>query len=442
MDAWNHIDSIVTSQYEPPSKDFLVGLDETGKGELVGHTVLTGVIFPKELFGKIDRLLGPADTKKRHEFQYWDDIFRNLDRLKDEGFDFVIEKLPPWYVDKYNINKILDVKYQRVLSIFFRKADISNCRIVLDDYGVGPTLHRFFKFLEKQGAEVVISSKSDTKYLEAKAASLVSKREREAVIKSINEKADFKVEGLSVGSGNAGNPQTLAWVKAWRASKREWPWFIKRSYSTIRELEGRTGPVGKVVPPIRYEILSDEFKEEFNKGHLSIEALSLVCPYCGNVLKLVGFANFERNGRRISELKCSNVECGKLIENAGLTLRFYCGYAIPDSSAIRRNLISNDLAASRFFEDFNIILHPVVRKECDPTPKGREEFDNLRHFNTRGRIKLEALGKIEDVPDDLSNVERDERIIDGCSEYNALLVTADNNMSTFAVGKNIFTILV
>ena len=49
-----------------------------------------------------------------------------------------------------------------------------------------------------------------------------------------------------------------------------------------------------------------------SKVHLSIEALSLVCPYCGNLLKLVGFASFERNGRRISRRKyCTCVSYGK-----------------------------------------------------------------------------------------------------------------------------------
>jgi len=62
------IDSVVGSAYVLPTKDFLIGLDETGKGEVIGHTVLTGVIFPKELFKDVDLLIGPADTKNRHKF--------------------------------------------------------------------------------------------------------------------------------------------------------------------------------------------------------------------------------------------------------------------------------------------------------------------------------------------------------------------------------------
>ena len=49
---------------------FFIGLDKTGKGEVIGHTVLTGVIFPKELFKDADLLIGPADTKNRQKFEY------------------------------------------------------------------------------------------------------------------------------------------------------------------------------------------------------------------------------------------------------------------------------------------------------------------------------------------------------------------------------------
>lgn len=440
--AWKHIDSTVGSSYDAPTRDFLIGLDETGKGELVGHTVLTGVVFPKELFDEIDYLLGPADTKRRHTFEYWDELFRKLDRLRNSGLDFIMEKVPPWDVDKYNVNMIMDITYQRILSIFLRRAEISQCRIVLDDYGVGPTLRRFLNFLQKQGAEVIVTSKSDERFLEAKTASVISKQEREAVLRAISNRVDFQIDGQSIGSGNAGDIKTIDWLKRWYKSGKEWPWFIKRSFVTVRKLEGKTGRVKKVTPPIREELLSDEFVEELSQGRLSIESLSLKCPACGGILKSARFANFERNGRRVSELRCSNAVCSSVLEDSSFTLRFYCPYVVPDSSAIQRNLISNDLEASRFFRDFSVILSPVVRKECDGTPRGKKEFDDLRTNTDRGRIKVEAPGSVQGIPDDLPREERDERIIRACIDHNAILVTGDKAMSTFAVGKGVFTIVI
>jgi len=50
FETWKYIDNLIGSRYVLPTKDFLIGLDETGKGEIIGHTVLTGVIFPREIF--------------------------------------------------------------------------------------------------------------------------------------------------------------------------------------------------------------------------------------------------------------------------------------------------------------------------------------------------------------------------------------------------------
>jgi len=442
IEAWDTINSIVGSPYVLPTKDFLIGLDETGKGEIIGHTVLTGVIFPKEIFKDIDLIVGPADTKRRHEYEYWDNIFKRLDYFRCYGLDFIVEKVPPWDVDRYNLNKIMDVTYQRILNIFFRKAEIESCRIVLDDYGIGDTLRRFLNFLERQGAEVVVTRNSEDKYLEAKVASLISKRVREGVIKAINENPEFQINGISVGSGNAGDSQTIRWLKQWHTSGRGWPWFVKKSFRTVRQIEGKLGRVAKITPPISEELLSKDFMEEFEKGKLSIKSLHIICPNCGNLLKSATFAIFESNGRRKSKLKCPNPDCERFIENAGITLRYYCGYVVPDSSAIQRSLLSNDLEASRFFENFTVILTPVVRKESDNSTRAKAELDRLRKYDAIGRIKLECPEKVEDLPDDLPSTVRDEKIIEACIEYNAILLTADRAMATFAGGKDVFTIFI
>jgi len=76
----------------------------------------------------------------------------------------------------------------------------------LDDYGIGAILKRFLKVLEMQGAEVIVASKADLNYLEVKTASLIAKRIREETIKRINEASEFQINGLSIGSGNVGDP--------------------------------------------------------------------------------------------------------------------------------------------------------------------------------------------------------------------------------------------
>lgn len=438
FEAWKQVDSLVGSRYVLPSKDYLIGLDETGKGEIVGHTVLTGTIFHNSIFSKIDLIVGPADTKERHRFEYWDELFKKLDHFRKFGLDFITERIPPWHIDRFNINKIMDVTYQRILSTFFRKVPILKCRIVIDDYGIGPMLKRFLNFLEKQGAEVVVTSKADINYLEAKIASLISKRTREEVIKRINENPKFIIDGLSVGTGNAGDQQTIDWLKKWYASRRKWPWFVKTSFRTIREIEGKAEKIEKSVPPIREELLSKKFLDEFSKGHISIQSLSVNCANCGGANKVVTFAILERNSRAISEIRCPI--CKNSIDHAGSTLMYYCGYLVPDSSVILRRLLSKDLEGSRVFENFTVVLPAIVRKECDNTKTGRNELNALSEYASMGRIKLEYEGKIEDIPNDLSSTARDEMIVDVALKNSAIILTADKSMKACCTAKDVFAI--
>jgi len=441
LTIWEHINSTIGSIYVLPTKEFLIGLDETGKGEVIGHTVLTGVIFPKKIFNELDLVVGPANTKKRHRFEYWDDLYRRLDSFRSSGLDFITETIPPWIVDRFNLNKIMDIVYQRILSIFFRRTEVSKCRIVLDDYGLGHTLRRFFGFLRKRGAEIIVTHNADGNYLEAKTASLISKRTREEVIKRINENPEYQVDGLTVGFGNAGDVRTVNWLKRWYSSYREWPWFVKKSFKIIREIEGKSKPVKKMTPPIRENLLSKKFISEFNRGKLSIRSLSIVCPHCGEINKAVTFAVYrdKETGKKISGMKCPS--CKKMIDDAGITLRYYCGYAVPDSNIIRRGLISKDLESQRFFEDFTIVIPAVVKRECD-VRHGKKEFEKLARYASMGRIKLEFAGKAEEIPDKLPSDQRDEMIANISLKYNAILITADNTMKAYAISKNIFTIFI
>ncbi len=435
-EAWNYIDSLVGSVFVQPTREFLIGLDETGKGELVGHTHLVGVLIPSHLFSQLEKIVFTADTKKAHSFEYWDNIFKEISQFIGDGLEYIEEKIPPWHVDRYNLNKIMDVVYQRILASFFRRADIGKCRIVIDDYGIGPTLKRFLNFLERQGAEVVIARKSDDTYLEARVASIIAKRNREAVIKAINENEDYKIDGISIGSGNAGNKQALEWLEKWHSSGKEWPWFIKRSFSTIRKIEGLRGKAKKIIPPIRDNLLSEDFKRELDLGRLNIRALSVVCPSCGTTSKAVLFTSGEKG----FTARCPS--CRKPIEDLNFTLRYYCGFIVPDSNVINRGLLGKDLEKSKFFEDFTILIPAVVRYECD-TKGGKKEFERLGRFASISRIKLKEVGEFNPSKfQEMTSQERDELIMKTCIEENAIFLSADNQVKGVAVAKDIFTIFV
>ena len=437
LEIWNYIDEIVGTAYVKLSGEkFLIGLDETGKGELVGHMHLVGVIFPATLFSNLEQIVNVADTKKTHRFDYWDELFKELTSFMEEGLDFIEERIPPWHIDKYNINKLMDVVYQRILSSFFRRTNISECRIVIDDYGIGKTLQRFLNFLKKQGAEVVVSQKADDTYLEAKIASLIAKRNREAIIQAINNQSEFTIDNLKIGSGNGNDKRTLEWLDKWYKNGKPWPWFIRTSYSPVRKVEGLEEEPRKIVPPIKEDLLSKEFKQSFDEGKYDIRALTIICPKCGSVSKAVFLT--AGNKENVYVLRCPM--CKKEIEDLNFTLKYYCGYIVPDSNIINRGILSRDLKRGKLFEDFTILIPSIVRYECD-TKGGKKEFEKIGKFAAIGRVKLKVTGNIDAKKfGNLTSQERDDLIMEVCLKENAILITADNQVKGVSISKNIFTI--
>jgi len=427
--AWQFIGSLTGPRYKPSAKNFLIGFDETGKGEVIGHTVLVGVLIPSSLSTELEKVVSVADTKQKREVAYWDELFRLIDQFKDRGLRFIVEKIPPWHVDRYNLNKIMDVVYQRILSIFFRHADPREARAVIDDYGVGATLKRYLKAMENAGLEVVVATGADESFLEARVASVLAKREREKVIEVLCKSAEYQIDGRTVGSGNAGDPETVAWLQAWKSSGNQWPWFIKRSFKTTRALDGLSGSAAKIAPPIRDDLLSPDFLRELEQGRLSITSLSVVCPLCGAVSKaaLVTTGDEDKFVGRC-------IQCKKVLPNLDFTLRYYCGYILPDSNIITGGLLSKDLGKSRFFEGFTILLDPTVRRECD-TPGGKQELGRLARFGSIGRIGLET---VSGAPCAGNSFDRDEAILDAAREYNAILITNDQNMKAAAQAMKVF----
>jgi len=429
-DVWDFVSGLAGSTFITPTKDFLIGFDETGKGEILGHTVLVGVIFPSVLFNETQGLVGVADTKKKRSVSYWDDVLKRLDTMKPNGLNFLVEKIPPWHVDRFNLNKIMDVVYQRILSNFTRHIEISKCRIVLDDYGIGETLRRYLRSLENARAEVQVTHQADETYLEAKVASVIAKREREKVIEAVAKSTEFKLEGCNIGSGNAGDKETIKWIRSWKAMKATWPWFVKQSFKTVREIDGKAEKVQKIAPPIREDILSEEFTREFEAGRFSITTLSVVCPSCGARSKAVLITMHDKQtiGRCLS--------CKKEIRALDITLRYYCGFLMPDSNIIVGGLLSKDLEHAKFFEGFTILLNPIVKRECD-TPGGKKEFEKIAKFAAIGRIRLDELNSLPQI-EALSKLERDEKIKEYALLANAILMTGDNSMKAFAQARDLF----
>jgi len=424
--AVQEISRLLGQTRDPTTKEYLIGLDETGKGEVLGHAVLAVAVVQRDALDRLEAAVGTADTKKAHAFAFWDQLYRELDGLRGRGLTWELQTLPPWDVDRYNLNLILDVVYQRLLSRVLLSLDPPACRITLDDYGIGKNLRGYLDALSKQGAEIRVEAKSDEKYVEARTASVLAKWRRQQAMQGIAR--DFSFTDAPVGSGNAGDSETLVWLRRWKETAKPWPWFVKTSFKTVRELDGKEGKAPKAVPPIRHELLSVDAQERFAEGQLSTASLSLVCPACGATLTA---AKLTPDPARGLLGRCLN--CDKVIPDLDTTLRYYSGVAVLDASVIIAGSISKDLDRLGFFDGFALLLHPVVAAETD-TEGGRSELAKLGTHAAKGRVDWHAL-KGSSIP---AKDRHDEAIIETAKDLNAILVTKDGGMYGLAVARGMF----
>lgn len=248
LSAWEEIRKIAGSLFIPLNKDFAIGLDETNKGEVFGPLFLVGVFIPKSLFSFLEEIISSVDTKKHHTFSYWQEIFKKILFYKKAGLTFVGKKIPPQRIDKYKINYLMDISYLAILKKIIEEKDLKNLRIAIDNYGVGEKLKNFLIDLAKKGAEIVIKKAADEKYLEVKTASLIAKFLKEEFFLQIKNNPEYKIENLTIGSGNLEDKETIEWLKKWYEKYQEFPWFVRKSYIPIQKIMGIKEKNKKISP--------------------------------------------------------------------------------------------------------------------------------------------------------------------------------------------------
>jgi ribonuclease HII len=112
-------------------------------------------------------------------------------------------------------------------------SDVNEARYAEDIRGFLPSTLR--------GVKIFSEHHADRTYPVVSAASIVAKVRRDAVVDGLKQQfGDF-------GSGYMTDPKTMAFLRSWRRSHREYPPIVRKSWKTIQELEdefsqSRLGP--------------------------------------------------------------------------------------------------------------------------------------------------------------------------------------------------------
>ena len=200
----------------------LVGIDETGRGSVLGPLVVCGVAILEERLKYLDRLK-LRDSKKISPKRRVV-LSRKIRKIAEchpvhisaTDIDLLRSK-------DINLNEIEKIAMRKIIGD--SKPDVS----YIDCIDVKP--ERFKNEIEKfqTNLKVVAEHGADDKYAIVSAASIVAKVERDMEINKI--KKEFK----DIGSGYPSDPKTISFLK--NTPYNDLPYFVRRSWATIERMK-------------------------------------------------------------------------------------------------------------------------------------------------------------------------------------------------------------
>lgn len=202
----------------------ILGIDEAGRGSVLGPLVIAGVLIPEKMEKVLERM-GVKDSKKLAPHRR-----TILSRKLKKMFDYEIvvisaREIDEMRADGINLNEIEKNAMESIL------LKIKPEKAIVD--AVDVKAERFQNNLcDDTGLNVIAEHKADDKYIEVSAASIIAKAERDDQIAQINK--EFIKSG-GIGSGYPSDSKTKDFLTNYTYD--EMPDFVRRSWATVAKMK-------------------------------------------------------------------------------------------------------------------------------------------------------------------------------------------------------------
>ena len=215
----------------------VAGVDEAGRGCVIGPLVIAGVLFKEENMPVLTRL-GVKDSKllspKKREA-----LAVEIARLAEKH---IVMRLSPMEIDRAvesgrKLHKLNRLEAQAMAMII---EALKPDEAYVDAADV---LEERFKHHIQEGlsfkAKIISKHKADRTYPVVSAASIIAKVERDKEIAALTgEYGDF-------GSGYLTDPKTMKFLKQWLQTHGEYPDCVRKSWKPARQAKNEKGTVQK-----------------------------------------------------------------------------------------------------------------------------------------------------------------------------------------------------
>jgi len=203
----------------------LGGIDEAGRGPVIGPMIISAVVLDEEKVPEFKKL-GVNDSKKlspkRREILF-DSIINLLD-------DYVILELWPEEIDgrTCTLNEFEVKHFIRALNSLKVKPDV----LYIDAADVkeerfGREVSRGLDFNPK----IIAEHKADERFIPVSAASILAKVVRDRLIERLKE------EYGEIGSGYPSDPRTRGFLEHYYREHGEFPPIVRKTWRTLRRIK-------------------------------------------------------------------------------------------------------------------------------------------------------------------------------------------------------------
>lgn len=229
----------------PPSdisEEWELGIDEAGRGPVLGPMVYGCCLWPKSLKGQLASI-GFADSKQLTE-ENREIFFENLKSLKDKKVvDFEYKVLTAEFISNMmlrknptNLNEISFNSAFFLIRSVVPKYNITDIYIDTVGNANSYTEKLYREFEEFKQLNFIVSEKADSKFPVVSAASIVAKVTRDKNIKEFilpnNKNAKIK----ETGSGYPSDPNTVKWLDDNFVDGFGYPEIVRFSWKTIANI--------------------------------------------------------------------------------------------------------------------------------------------------------------------------------------------------------------
>ena len=212
------------------------GVDEAGRGSVLGPLVVAGISIEKENITKLIGL-GVKDSKEtsaRKRFDLFDKIINLADLT-------CVYKINCKTIDKHVCNKRLNKLEAMTMANIInnlksKKVFIDSCDINSSRYG--EVVKRNVK---RKNVKIYSMHRADKNNLVVSAASIIAKVIRDREIKKLRGRFD------NIGSGYPSDETTTKFLENWIARYNEPPIFARRSWKTVKNILNRQSSIYEFV---------------------------------------------------------------------------------------------------------------------------------------------------------------------------------------------------